>query len=75
MGGFKRKTKTGYEMDAEIKEKGAKKVTRIEYYDKRMTKPNSSEGESQSGEKKKKWLVDFPRAKLFLLTSIKHKHE
>lgn len=25
------KTKTGYEMDAEMKEKGAKKVTRIEY--------------------------------------------
>lgn len=53
MGGFKLKTKTGYEMDADIKEKGAKKVTRTEYQDKRMTKPNSSEGESWSGEKKK----------------------
>lgn len=31
MGSFKLKTKTGYEMEAEIKEKGAKKVTRIEY--------------------------------------------
>lgn len=30
-GGFKLKTKTGYEKDAEIKEKGAKKVARIEY--------------------------------------------
>lgn len=30
-GSFELKTKAGYEMDAEIKEKAAKKVTRIEY--------------------------------------------